>query len=178
MKSYIQSQVPQQRWGRGRGRRKGGRERTGGGDETYPSRFMISLCVPSNNVLRYTCGQRGIIKNNCTIKENKQKEITWGWRDDSMVKNTGCSLRGPKLNSLEDSHVGSQLNATLVPGDLNTSSDLYEHNACTWYTDMPAGKTSIYTKCKFLKIQMQLLFIKHPSWKKINKIFYEWKECY
>ena len=47
------------------------------------------------------------------IKTNKQPR---GWRDDSVVKNTGCSSRGPRFNS-QYPHGGSQLSVTSVPGD-------------------------------------------------------------
>lgn len=48
-----------------------------------------------------------------------RKESTYlrGWRDDLVIKSTGCSFRGLRFNS-QYPHGGSQLSITLVPGDL------------------------------------------------------------
>ena len=46
-----------------------------------------------------------------------------GWRDDSAVKSTGCSSRGPGFNS-QHLHGSSQLSVTPVPGDVMST---YRH---------------------------------------------------
>jgi hypothetical protein len=48
--------------------------------------------------------------------------------------------------SSQHSHDCLQLSVTLVPKDLILSSDILGHKACTWYTDIHAGKTPIHIK--------------------------------
>jgi hypothetical protein len=43
-------------------------------------------------------------------------------------------------------HGGSQLSVTPVSGDQTHSSDLLEHQACTWHIDIFVGKTPIHIK--------------------------------
>ena len=43
-----------------------------------------------------------------------------GWRNCSVIKNTGYSSRGPRFNS-QYPHGSSQLSVTVVPGDVTPS---------------------------------------------------------
>lgn len=58
------------------------------------------------------------------------KNGSWGWKDDSVVKNTGCSSRGVRFDS-QVLHDSSQPSLTTVPGDSTLSFGLHEHQACT-----------------------------------------------
>ena len=49
-----------------------------------------------------------------------------GWRDGSVIKNTGCSCRGPRFSS-QHPHGGSQPSVTPAPGNLMPSSGLSWH---------------------------------------------------
>ena len=55
-----------------------------------------------------------------------------GWRDDSAVRSTGCSSRGPGFNS-QNPHGGSQLSVAPIPGDQAPS-------------DTNESKTPVYMK--------------------------------
>jgi hypothetical protein len=66
-----------------------------------------------------------------------------GWRDNSMVKSTGCSSRGPGVNS-QDPHGSSELSITSITGDLTSSVGLHRYQAHTWYTDIQAKHPYIY----------------------------------
>jgi len=54
--------------------------------------------------------------------------VSWGWRDDSVVKNSGRSYRGPRFDS-QHPHGGSQLSTMAVPEDftpfLSSPSSVY-----------------------------------------------------
>jgi hypothetical protein len=63
-----------------------------------------------------------------------------GWSDDSVVRSTGCSSRGPEFNSQY-----SQLAINLVLG-IQCPLLASTGTACTWYTDTHAGKTPVQTK--------------------------------
>ena len=63
-----------------------------------------------------------------------------GWRSCSALKSSNCSCRGPGSNS-KYPHGGSQPSVTAVLEALIPSPRLLEHQACMWYTDIPAGKT-------------------------------------
>lgn len=56
--------------------------------------------------------------------------LAGGWRCDSVVKRSGCSFRGPGLNS-QRPREGSQPSVTPTPGDLTPSSGLFGHQAHT-----------------------------------------------
>ena len=52
------------------------------------------------------------------LKKNRiQKCRAGGWRNDSAVKSTGCSLSGPEFDS-QHPHDILELSVTPVPGDL------------------------------------------------------------
>ena len=90
-------------------------ERTGGGwpasmlllfsthGEQYGPQFVPRSLQADFGVRSFVLGelQRAlhlVFAHGVTIppKDGSQK---WGWRDGSMAKNTGCSLRGPELSS-------------------------------------------------------------------------------
>ena len=77
-----------------------------------------------------------------------------GLRDDSVVKSTGCSSRGPRFEP-QHPHVGSQPSITPAPGDLVTSSGLEGHyTQCGAYTHMQTKHlTHIKNKINKSKIQ-------------------------
>jgi hypothetical protein len=62
------------------------------------------------------------IQRNPVLKKAKQtlsrKTKKGGWRDDSEVKSTDCSSRGPKFNSQQPhgNHMGSQASVMGVDG--------------------------------------------------------------
>jgi hypothetical protein len=61
------------------------------------------------------------------------------------IKSTGCSSRGPRLNS-QHPHGGLQLTVTPVLGDLILYSGLCRHCVCTLCTEVYASKTHIHIK--------------------------------
>jgi hypothetical protein len=63
-----------------------------------------------------------------------------GWRDDSVIKNTGCSSRGPGL-ILSTHMLAYSYLLTPVPGDPTPSSNLCRHQA---YIDIHAGEIPIH----------------------------------
>lgn len=77
-------------------------------------------------------------------KEIKQifKVSARRWRDDSVMKNTCFSCRGPRLD-FQNIYGGSQSFKTPVTVTCGFSSN----QACTYYTYIHAGKTLII-QCK------------------------------
>jgi hypothetical protein len=54
-------------------------------------------------------------------RENKNQTESWGWRNSSMVRNTGCSSRRPRFGS-QHLHRSSWPSKTPVARDLMPSS--------------------------------------------------------
>ena len=63
-------------------------------------------------------------------------------KNDSGVKSTGCTFRGPGFKS-QHSHGDSQQSIALG-NHLTLSSGLCGPEAWTWYTDTYSGRTSIH----------------------------------
>lgn len=70
-----------------------------------------------------------------------------GRRDGSVVRNIGCSSRGPGLES-QHPHGGLQPPVTPFSGDGMPSSGFCRHQASKWDTDMHADKIPILIKLK------------------------------
>ena len=62
-----------------------------------------------------------------------------GLRDDSMVKSTGCSSRGPRFYS-QHPHGNSQVSVTPIPEDTMLFCPLCA-SPCTCYTDICTSTT-------------------------------------
>lgn len=71
------------------------------------------------------------------------KTQSWSWRDSSVVS----SYRELGFGS-QPSSGSSWRSVMLVPGDPTPFSAFHRHQACTWYTDIHVGKTSIHIKNK------------------------------
>jgi hypothetical protein len=56
------------------------------------------------------------------------------WRDGSVIKSPGCSLRGQGFNT-QNPLGSSKLSITPVLGDPVSSSSLCEHKPCKWCTE-------------------------------------------
>lgn len=67
-------------------------------------------------------------------------EVTWGCRDGSTVKSTGCSLRGPEFN-YQDRRGSSKLTVTPVGRREGTRCPLlaFSSTAHTWYIYIHTG---------------------------------------
>lgn len=68
-----------------------------------------------------------------------------GWRDGLVVKDTGCSSRGPGYSS-QHWYSDSQSPVTPGPGNLIPSSEFHNQHAHMWYTGIYAGKMFLCVK--------------------------------
>lgn len=74
------------------------------------------------------------------------------WKDITLLLQLGfwCSSRCPGFDSQNPLN-SLQLSGIPIPWNLMPSSGYRKHQACVWYTDILAGKSS-YTENKFFKL--------------------------